>query len=297
LFGFIKDKLTKIYDGVTKGLSSLFANSKLDDEFLSELKKLLIKADVGVAATKTIIDDLQEKIDGKTIDSMEAAREALGKHLKDLLVLDEALEAVPRVLMLVGVNGSGKTSFAGKFAALLKDRGKKVLLVAADTFRAAATEQLVEWGSKVGCPVHTQNGKQDAAAVVFDACREFVAGGFDHLIIDTAGRLQAKEHLMRELEKVRRIVGKQMPDEDVRTWLTIDAMLGQNSLEQARVFNEATKLDALVLTKMDGTGKGGAVFAISSELKLPVSYMAFGEQLSDIAPFDPDDYVKGILDA
>jgi fused signal recognition particle receptor len=198
-------------------------------------------------------------------------------------------------MLMVGVNGSGKTTFLGKLAHRLTQDGKKVLLVAADTFRAAATEQLQVWGEQTGADVFTGRDGQDPASVVFDGCKTFIEGNYDHLLIDTAGRLQTKINLMNELSKIKKIIARHLPDEHIHTWLTIDSMLGQSSMAQAEVFNESTTLDGIVLTKYDGTGKGGILFAISEKLNLPVQYLTFGEQIDKLAAFDRTEYVQALL--
>jgi len=197
--------------------------------------------------------------------------------------------------MLAGINGSGKTTFAGKFANKLISDGKKPLLVAGDTFRAAATQQLLEWGKRVGVEVFVGKDNQDPASVIFDACSKFSSENYDHLVIDTAGRVQTKINLMNELKKMRSIINKKLPGEDINTWLTIDSMLGQNSFTQAKVFHEATSINGLILTKMDGTGKGGIVFSITKELGLPILYVTFGEKLEDLKSFNPKEYIANLL--
>ena len=195
----------------------------------------------------------------------------------------------------MGINGSGKTTFAGKLAYDLHKQGKKVLLVAADTFRAAAPEQLKQWAIRTGASIINGKEGQDPASVVFTGCEQFKSQGFDALIIDTAGRLQTKTNLMKELEKIHKIISRQLPNYTPCTLLTIDAMLGQNSFEQATLFNESTQLDGIVLTKMDGTGKGGIVFAITQQLGIPVAYIAYGEQPEQLKLFNAQEYVQELL--
>jgi len=295
MFGFIRDKIKKVYSGFTQKISSLFDRNILDEQFIKELTTLLISADTGVKTTQKIIDWLKDEIKQQRITTMDEVRKQLEILLVKLLdAPGQGLKDDPITLM-VGVNGSGKTTFSGKLASRLKAQGNKVLLVAGDTFRAAATEQLVEWGKRIGVEVFIGKPNQDPASVIFDGCIRFLDGNFDRIIIDTAGRLQTKSNLMRELEKIRRIIDKQLSDYPVATWLTIDAMLGQNSLRQAEVFNEATQLTGVVLTKFDGTGKGGIVFSVAEQLKLPVVYITFGEGLDDIKPFRSDEYVRDLL--
>lgn len=295
MLSFIKDKIKKIYSTVTQQVSSLFSRNVLDDQFLKELSMLLIMADAGVKTTNDIINKLTQDVRDKSITTLDQAKAELESLLASRVAVDPAVNVMPRVTLMVGINGSGKTTFVAKLANLLKGNGGRVLVVAGDTFRAAATQQLVTWAERVGVAVFVGKDGQDPASVVFDACKKFRDEQFDHLIIDTAGRLQTKINLMNELEKIRRIIEKQLPQEPIHTWLTIDAMLGQNSLTQAEVFHEVTKVNGLVLTKLDGTGKGGIVFAISQKLQLPIVYVTYGEGVEDIKRFDAQEYVHGLL--
>lgn len=295
MFGFIKDKIKKVYTAFTHQISSIFSRNSLDDHFLQELSVLLISADTGVEATNKIIEQLRLDIKNSKIKTMDEVKAELEKLLIAQLNPVAESELVPRVLLLVGVNGSGKTTFCAKYANLLKQQGKKVILVAGDTFRAAATQQLMEWANRIDIPVFVGKDGQDPASVIFDACKKFKEEGFDNIIIDTAGRLQTKVNLMKELEKIRKIIDKQIPGQEVSTWLTIDAMLGQNSLRQAEVFQQSVKLNGVVLTKLDGTGKGGVVFAVTQKLNVQILYATYGEHLQDIKVFDAVEYVKGLL--
>jgi len=295
MLSFIKDKIKKIYSTVTQQVSSLFSRNVLDDQFLKELSMLLIMADAGVKTTNDIINKLTQDVRDKSITTLDQAKAELESLLVSRVAVDPAADVTPRVTLMVGINGSGKTTFVAKLASLLKGNGGRVLVVAGDTFRAAATQQLVTWAERVGVAVFVGKDGQDPASVVFDACKKFRDEQFDHLIIDTAGRLQTKINLMHELEKIRRIIEKQLPQEVIQTWLTIDSMLGQNSLTQAEVFHEVTKVNGLVLTKLDGTGKGGIVFAISQKLQLPIVYVTYGEGVADIKRFDAQEYVHGLL--
>lgn len=297
MFGFFKEQFAKIYTQITVSLSSLFSRSKLDEAFVKELTDLLLQADVGVVTTKKIIAELQLGIQNQKITTIDEAQKALELYLVSLFDKQERKQLEPQVLLMVGINGSGKTTSIAKLAALLHAQGKKILLVAGDTFRAAATHQLDVWAQKVGVTVFIGRDNQDPSSVIFDAAKKFKDESFDHLIIDTAGRLQTKVNLMAELEKIGRIVKKCLPESDMQTWLTIDAMLGQNSLDQAKLFNEAAKLDGIVLTKLDGTGKGGIVFAITDELHVPITYVTFSESLEGIKPFNAQEYVKGLFQA
>ncbi len=295
MFGFIKDKVQKIYTSVTQKVTSIVARGALDEVFLQELSQVLLAADTGVKTTNDIINRLATGIKANTITTSEQATDALASMLLAHLSQTHDPDLLPRIVLLVGINGSGKTTFIGKYAHMLKSMNKKVLVVAGDTFRAAAVQQLSEWAKRVGVTVFIGKENQDSAAVIFDACKMFHDGGFDHLIIDTAGRLQTKINLMNELEKIKRIIQKQLPAESIHTWLTIDAMLGQNSIAQAKVFHEATSVNGLLLTKLDGTGKGGMIFAITQELKLPIVYITFGEAQEDIKAFNAQEYVQGLL--
>ncbi|MFA6262869.1 MAG: signal recognition particle-docking protein FtsY [Candidatus Babeliales bacterium] len=295
MFNFIKNKFKKIYTTVTSQISSLFSGNKFDENFLKELSAVLIKADTGVHITEEIVKTLSTGMRAASITTLEQAREALGKELVALLQTPQTPESTPRITLIVGVNGSGKTTFVAKYANLMKKNGKRVLVIAGDTFRAAATEQLCVWASSIGVTVHVGKDGQDPAAVVYDGCKKFVDESYDCLIIDTAGRLQTKTNLMRELEKIKRTINKQLPGASIATWLTIDAMLGQNSLAQADLFHQATPLDGIVLTKLDGTGKGGIVFAITQKLKIPIVYVTYGERIDDVGLFEAQEYVNGLL--
>lgn len=295
MFNFIKTKIKKIYSGFTNKATSIFKQNKLDDQFLKELSNLLIQADTGYKTTENIITKLQNDIKNKTIENLDQTKEELIKLLIEELKTNKKIILTPKILLIVGVNGSGKTTFAAKYAIKLKSLGKKVLLVAGDTFRAAAVQQLKEWADKIDVEIFIGKPNQDPASVIFDACKKFQDENFDHIIIDTAGRLQTKVNLMNELEKIKRVIGKILPEHEINSWLTIDSMLGQNSLKQAEIFNQATKLDGLILTKLDGTGKGGIVFSIVHELNLPLLYLTFGESLDDIKVFDSNEYVQGLF--
>jgi fused signal recognition particle receptor len=295
MFGFIREKLKKIYASVTCHFSSLFLRKSIDKEFLQELSRLLISSDAGVSTTSLIIEKLSCDISLQKIITIDQLKKTLEDILVNIIKNKNYINYTPRVLLMVGVNGSGKTTFCAKYANLLTQSGKKVLLVAGDTFRAAATKQLVEWGEKISVPVFVGKENQDPASVVFDACNLFKEKSYDHIIIDTAGRLQTKVNLLKELEKIGRIINRQLPYESCYSWLTVDAMIGQNSLQQAEIFHTVTKLNGIILTKLDGTGKGGIVFSIVTKLSLPIIYITYGETLNDIKQFDACDYVRSLL--
>lgn len=294
MFNFIKEKLQKIYSSVTTQLNAIFARPKIDQESIQELYELLIKADTGVTTTKKLIDQIQKAYQEGTASTGKDAQIIIEQELEAILQ-QQAFTPDASVYILVGINGSGKTTLSGKLANYFKNQNKSVMLAAADTFRAAAPEQLQQWASRA--QAHLVMGKpgQDPASVTFDACTQFKATQSDILIIDTAGRLQTKDNLMKELEKIKRTVTRLLPDYKICTLLTVDSMLGQNSFSQAKIFHEATKLDGIVLTKMDGTAKGGIVFSIVQELHLPVAFLSWGEQIEDITLFDRTKYIQNLL--
>lgn len=297
MFSFIKDKIAKVYNQFTRTALALFSRSTIDEPFIEELYQLLISADTGVATTNALIKTLREEAAAHRITTPAQVKALLEQNLiAQLEKVPTPTTTLPEVILMVGINGSGKTTCTAKLAAHLKNQGKKVLLVAGDTFRAAAVEQLAAWAGQIGVTVFIGKPNQDPASVVFDGCKQFNDQSYDHLIIDTAGRLQTKDHLMRELEKVRRIIDKVIPGTNVATWLTLDAMLGQNSLEQAKLFHEATAVNGIILTKLDGTGKGGIVFSVTEQLQLPILYISFGENLEALKPFNPTAYVKGLFE-
>ncbi len=294
MFSFIKKSLQKIYSHITSKLASLFGRTTIDEQTLQELEVLLISADTGMRTTRYIMDALRNKLTYNPEMKGSQLQHELGLILTDILQ-KPSITNESSIYLLVGINGSGKTTFASKLAYREKQRGKKVLMVAADTFRAAAPEQLKKWADKTGATIHLGTAGQDPASVVFSGCEQFKKNHFDTLIIDTAGRLQTKINLMNELSKIKRIISKQFPDTSITTILTIDSMLGQNSFEQARLFQESTDVSGIVLTKMDGTAKGGIVFGIAHELNIPVMYISFGEHPDALKAFDSTLYVHELL--
>lgn len=294
MFGFIHKTVRSLYTQFTNTISTLFNRSVIDEATLHELEKILLSADTGVITTRTIITQLKAQVANGSITHGDDLRKALGDLLIQLLQV-HPYNYTADIYILVGINGSGKTTFAAKLGAWLNDQHKHVLFVAGDTFRAAATEQLTAWGNKLAIPVVVGKENQDPASVVFAGCEQFKTGGYSAIVIDTAGRLQTKVNLMKELEKIKRSVEKQLPGKKIATLLTIDTMLGQNSFDQAKIFNESTHVDGLILTKMDGTGKGGIVFSITQELKIPVAFISFGEQPHEMALFNAQEYVKALL--
>lgn len=294
MFGFIKKALSKVYDQFSSKIQNLFYSKKIDQDILQELEKILISADTGIKTTRTIIDNLKKGVQAEKIITGTDLKYELQQELISLLEAKK-YNSQADIYLLVGINGSGKTTTAGKLTYWLQQKNKKVLLVAADTFRAAATEQLKRWAEKLSTDIVIGKENQDPASVVFEGCQKFKDLNFDTLIIDTAGRLQTKVNLMKELEKIKRIIEKQLPDKKISTLLTVDSMLGQNSFEQAKIFNDSTKLDGIILTKMDGTGKGGIIFSIVTELQIPVAFLTYGENKDQFTLFDPIEYCKDLL--
>lgn len=292
MFNFIKKALHSVYTQFTAKIGSFFGRAVIDEVALKELELLLLTSDVGVITTRTIMQRVRESgvADGTALHGV------LFQILSDVLLRAPARQDDADVYVLVGINGSGKTTSVAKLAHYFASQGKKVLLVAADTFRAAAVNQLDAWARATQTDIVTGSAGQDPASVVFTGCQQFMQGGYDVLIVDTAGRLHTKTNLMNELGKVMRIIGKNVPHKRIQTLLTIDAMLGQSSFGQAQLFKECAAVDGVILTKMDGTGKGGVIFAIAAELQLPVAYIAFGEQAEDIKRFVPREFVTELLD-
>jgi fused signal recognition particle receptor len=294
MFSHITSLWNKIVGTVSRSFQALCGRNTIDEDTLAELHQLCIQADMGPAVSNVIIAWVRDAAQSqKTVD----VRLVLKDALLSLLATSKSYEhaTASPIVMLVGINGSGKTTTAAKLAARAQVEGKKVLLVAADTFRAAAVEQLQMWAVRLGITCIAGTPQQDPAAVIFAACSAWKTGSYDYMIIDTAGRLQTKLHLMEELGKMRRVMSKQLPKISVTTLLTVDSMLGQNSFEQARIFNEAVRVDGIVLTKCDGTGKGGIIFQISQEFKIPIAYVTVGEGITDIAAFRADQFVDQLI--
>lgn len=294
MFNFLKNKLHKIYHHVTTKFNSLFTQKKVDEQIFKELEKILIEADTGIQATKAIIINLTHQFHCGTITEGTTLKHALEEQLLNILGTNNEISS-STIYLLVGINGSGKTTFAGKLAHHTMNDNKKTLLIAADTFRAAATDQLTRWAERTHADIMCGTQNQDPASVVFAGCQRYKTEGYHTLIIDTAGRIQTNINLMKELEKIKRVIIKALPDKRICTLLTIDAMLGQNSLEQARLFHKNMHVDGIVLTKVDGTGKGGIIFAIKKELGIPIIYLSCGEQSDQLVYFDAKNYVHELL--
>ena len=295
MFSVFKKTFSKVYTAITSRLSSLFATRTLNAETERELERILLEADTGTVMTQRIMNRLRTDIANGSIATGADLKKTLSTLLQECALDVQPYPTNATIYLLVGINGSGKTTCAAKLAHRFHAQGKKVLLVAADTFRAAAPEQLAAWATATDATLISGTTGQEPASVVYTGCETFAQGNHDIMVIDTAGRLQTKTNLMHELEKIRRIIGKKASNAQVCTLLTVDAMLGQNSLEQARIFHETTPLDGVILTKMDGTGKGGIVFAIMHELKVPVVFVSYGEKLGDMALFNLVDYTESLL--
>lgn len=299
-FSKLKDGLTKTRDSFVAGVDSIFSGfSEIDDDFYEELEEVLIMADIGVATTEKIIDDLREKVKEQRIKEISVCRQLLIDTIKEQMRVDEhAYDFADQtsVVLLIGVNGVGKTTSVGKLAGQFKDRGKKVVLAAADTFRAAAIGQLTEWANRAGVEIISGQEGGDPAAVVYDAVNAAKARKADVLICDTAGRLHNKKNLMEELGKINRIIEREYPEARRETLVVLDGTTGQNALVQAKQFNEVTDITGIVLTKLDGTAKGGIAIAIQSEMHLPVKYIGIGEQIDDLQKFDADSFVDALFE-
>lgn len=300
-FEKLKNGLKKTKEVLMKPVNSLFSSyDKVDDEFFEELFDILVMSDVGVATSQEIIDGLKERLKEKKIKETGAAREELISIMTGLVDSENGtidLEKTPTVILVIGVNGVGKTTSIGKIATLLKSKGKKVVLAAADTFRAAAIEQLGVWADRAGVPMVKQGEGADPAAVVFDAIASFRKQNADFLIVDTAGRLHNKKNLLDELAKINRVIDRELPGANRETLLVLDAVTGQNGLSQAKEFTSAANITGIVLTKLDGTAKGGIVLAIKEELGISVKLIGVGEGADDLQPFNGNEFVKAMFES
>ena len=301
-FGRIKSGLSRTKANLSEQLGNLFLGAKeIDDDLLEEIETLLLTADVGVAATSEIIERLTDKVARKQLADAQALYTSLKEELAELLQQVEQPLAVtategPFVILMVGVNGVGKTTTIGKLAKRYQSEGKSVMLAAGDTFRAAAVEQLQVWGERNNVPVIAQHTGADSASVIFDALQSAKAKGVDVLIADTAGRLQNKDNLMQELEKVVRVSKKLLPEAPHEVMLVLDAGTGQNALSQAKIFRDSVGVTGISLTKLDGTAKGGVIFAIAKQMQLPIRYIGVGEQIDDLRPFRAQEFVDALFD-
>ncbi|MCC8163281.1 MAG: signal recognition particle-docking protein FtsY [Lachnospiraceae bacterium] len=298
-FRRLVDGLSKTRNNIVSGMDAIFSGfSDIDDDFYDEIEEILVMGDIGINATTAIIDNLKKKVKEQHIREPKECKELLISSIKEQMQVGETayeFEHRTSVVLVIGVNGVGKTTSVGKLAGMLKDQGLKVILAAADTFRAAAGEQLTEWASRAGVEIIGGNEGADPAAVVYDAVCAAKARKADVLLIDTAGRLHNKKNLMEELRKINRIIEREYPDAYRETLVVLDGTTGQNALEQARHFGEVTDLTGIILTKLDGTAKGGIAVAIQSELNIPVKYIGVGEHIDDLQKFDADSFVNALF--
>lgn len=299
-FGRLVEGLTKTRDSIVSGMDSIFSGfSAIDEDFYEELEEMLIMGDLGIHTTTSIMEDLRKKVKEQHIKEPADCRRLLVDSIKDQMNLGEnayEFENRTSVVLVIGVNGVGKTTSVGKLAGQLKDSGKKVVLAAADTFRAAAIEQLTEWANRAGVEIIAQQEGSDPAAVIYDAVAAAKSRHADVLICDTAGRLHNKKNLMEELKKINRIIDKEYPDAYRETLVVLDGTTGQNALAQARQFMEVADITGIILTKLDGTAKGGIAVAIQSELGIPVKFVGVGEKIDDLQKFDSGDFVNALFD-
>ncbi len=298
-FSRLVEGLTKTRNAVVSGIENVFLGYEvIDEDFYEELEETLIMGDIGIRASTDIIDELRKRVKEERLNSPAQCREVLIDTIKRKMDLGEnayEFENRKSVVFVIGVNGVGKTTSVGKLASQLKNDGKKVLVVAADTFRAAAIEQLEEWTKRAGVDIIAQNEGSDPGAVVFDACKAAKARNTDVMIVDTAGRLHNKKNLMEELKKINKIIEREYPDAYRETLVVLDGTTGQNALEQARVFNEAANITGIILTKLDGSAKGGIAVAIQAELSIPVKYIGVGEKIDDLQKFNSKEFVDALF--
>lgn len=299
-FDKLKKGLSKTRTAVTEQVNSVFsAFVSVDEELFESLEEALIMADLGMETSIAIIDELRDRVKKKFIKDGNLVKEELYKVIEDILVNVDSgvnLDKTPAVILVIGVNGVGKTTSIGKMASYYKSQGKKVLLAAADTFRAAAIDQLDIWAKRSGCDIIKHSEGSDPAAVVFDACNAAKARSVDVLICDTAGRLHNKKNLMAELEKINRVISRELPESSRENLIVLDATTGQNAVSQAKLFSEASELTGIILTKLDGTAKGGIVISIAKEQNLPVKFIGVGEGIDDFQEFSAESFAKALFD-
>ncbi len=298
-FGRLVEGLSKTRNNIVSGIESIFNGfSSIDDEFYEELEEILIMADIGINTTGSIIADLKQKVKEAKIKEPQECKELLKESIMDQMKVNEAaydFENQRSIVLLIGVNGVGKTTSVGKLAGQLKDKGKKVMVAAADTFRAAAIEQLTEWADRAKVEIIAQKEGSDPAAVIYDAVTSAKAKNTDVLICDTAGRLHNKKNLMEELKKIDRVINREYPDAYRETLIVLDGTTGQNALAQAKQFKEIADITGIILTKLDGTAKGGIAIAIQAELGIPVKYIGIGEHIDDLQKFNASDFVNALF--
>lgn len=299
-FSRLKEGLTKTRNNIVSGIDLVFSGfSNIDEDFYEELEEILIMGDIGVRATQEILEKLREQVKENHIKQPDECKDFLIQNIKEQMQVEEAayeFEHKQSIVLVIGVNGVGKTTSIGKLAGQLKSQGRKVLMAAADTFRAAAGEQLTEWAHRAGVDIIGGTEGADPASVIYDAVTAARSRNVDVLLCDTAGRLHNKKNLMEELKKINRIIDKEFPDAHRENLVVLDATTGQNALQQAKEFGEAADLTGIILTKMDGTAKGGIAVAIQSELKIPVKYIGVGEKIEDLQKFDAEQFVNALFD-
>ena len=299
-FSRLVEGLTKTRENIVSGMDSIFSGfSAIDDDFYEELEETLIMGDLGIQTTMSVLEDLRKKVKEQHIKEPIECRQLVIDSIREQMDVGETayeFENRQSVVFVIGVNGVGKTTTIGKLAAQLKSQNKKVIMAAADTFRAAAIEQLTEWAGRAGVELIAQQEGSDPAAVIYDACQAAKSRHADILLCDTAGRLHNKKNLMNELSKIRRVIEREFPEAYLETLIVLDGTTGQNALVQAKQFKEVSDISGIVLTKLDGTAKGGIAIAIQSELGIPVKYIGIGEKIEDLQKFDADSFVNALFE-
>ena len=298
-FDKLKTGLNKTKESINEKINDVFSNfRKVDENFLEELEEILIMSDIGIDTSTKIIDKLRERMKKEKIEDEEEVKKALREEMQEILEVTDKemhLNTKPSIILVIGVNGVGKTTSIGKIANRIRKDGKKVVVAAADTFRAAAVEQLEIWAKRSGAEIVKREEGVDPVSVVYDAIKKVKEEEADVLIVDTAGRLHNKKYLMDELNKIQKVINKEMPDADKEVLLVIDGTTGQNAISQVKAFKKEADITGLVLTKLDGTAKGGAVIGIVEENKIPVKFIGIGEQIDDMEVFNAEDFVKAII--
>lgn len=298
-FDKLKTGLNKTKESINEKINDVFSNfRKVDENFLEELEEILIMSDIGIDTSTKIIGKLRERMKKEKIEDEEEVKKVLREEMQEILEVTDKemhLNTKPSIILVIGVNGVGKTTSIGKIANRIRKDGKKVVVAAADTFRAAAVEQLEIWAKRAGADIVKRDEGVDPASVVFDAIKKTKENGADVLIVDTAGRLHNKKYLMDELNKIQKVINKEMPDADKEVLLVIDGTTGQNAISQVKAFKQETDITGIVLTKLDGTAKGGVVIGIVEENKIPVKFIGVGEQIDDMEIFNSEDFVKAII--
>lgn len=295
-FSKLKEGLKKTKDNIGKKIFAAFSGRALDDDFYEELEEAMLTADMGVTATEQILDEFKDEVYREKITDTERAKNLLKRIMVDSISYDIPDYDYPLVILLAGVNGVGKTTAIGKLANYFKSIGKSVVVAAADTFRAAASDQLEVWADRANVRIIKHKEGSDPASVVFDAISSAKARGDDVILVDTAGRLHNKKNLMDELKKIHKVIIRELPNADYRSYIVLDATTGQNALSQVEIFSEAIDIDGIILTKLDGTAKGGVVMAISAEQEIPVVFVGVGEKIDDLLPFNPEEFVDAIFE-